>query len=110
MRHYLVLTDIESLGHVAIGRSLEVVFVLVGDKFPNAAHEPIEHGQHLGRSYVSGAAQEDRLPEGDAREEALEVTQRDLWLAHYDGGGVSISRVSFMSLSCPSLSFAAVQR
>lgn len=84
--------------------------MLVGDKFPNAAHEPIEHGQHLGRSYVSGAAQEDGLPEGDAREEALEVTQRDLWLAHYDGGGVSISRVSFMSLSCPSLSFAAVQR
>lgn len=73
--HSRLLTDIETLGHVTVGRSLKVVFVLVGHKFANAAHEPIEHGQHLGRGDVSGAAQEHGLSEGDAREEALQMTR-----------------------------------
>lgn len=48
--------------------------MFVGDEFANAAAETLKHGQHPGGGDISSAAQEHRLTEGYAREEALQVT------------------------------------
>lgn len=66
-----LLTDIHPLGDIPIGCTFEIVFVLVGDKFPDAAHKSIEHRQNLRPGHVSGASQENGLSKGDSREESL---------------------------------------
>lgn len=72
-----ILTDIETLRHVAVRLQRKRVVVLVGHKLANAPNEAIRHRQ-LSRQPgdVADATEKDRLAERDPREQALRAEMR----------------------------------
>jgi hypothetical protein len=66
-----LLTEVEAVDRVALGCEGKAVALLVDLKVADATPEAAAHWESLEAAAVARAADEQRLPEGDPREEAL---------------------------------------